>query len=222
MSDSVPASESTKPKNLSEELSEWSYLNTLTQEELRLLDEQIDTLREMSAPLEKVEVPINDISRLGTGAFLTNTPSAEFLKTFGDDAFRVDAITKSMERDSQRRFWGDTDVRGCYLVVIESGDTVSAIHLPFNAAEDLENFTTQVSRLTLPLGQSNSSSAKVHIAGGFEEPASRDTMAALTHFLAKNIKEVEIGTLDVLGRDQGARMPIFDIQERKMYEVSLS
>ncbi len=205
--------------NLSEEHSPWSYLAAIPPADLVKLDEQLTELRKMSAPLENLSLPISEMARLGTGAVLTNRVTAEFLDTFGpDDIYRAQR-QRAFANDAQRRYWGDTDVRGCYFVVLESGDTFSAIHLPFNAAEDLDNFGLQLRRLVTPIKSTGVTSARLHIAGGFEEPASRDTLASLTHGLASSLSDVEISTLDVLGRDQGARKPVFDTETRKMYEA---
>jgi hypothetical protein len=207
--------------NISEDFTEWSYLASLSQEDRKKLDDQIGVMRELSAPLETIPLNINSIARLGTGAALTNNVNKEFLDTYGATDLYDEARGRYFKEQSKLRYWGDTDVRGCYLVVLESGDALSAVHLPFNAAEDAESLERQLNRLSIPISSTGATSTKIHIAGGFEEPASKDTLASLTHYLAKTFQEVEIGTLDVLNREQGARMPVFDTETKKMYEAAL-
>lgn len=211
-----------KESLLGQERSEWSYFAGTEEEELRELDERIGGLREQSEPPARKYIDTLESENVGTGAFITNNPSEEFINEFRPNASEGDkeSLRSYMTQHSDRRYFGSTDVRGCVFVLVREPDSevFSAGHIPFNSAEDKEGMERNMDLLTTPI---ESEAARVDIVGAYEEEASIDTLAAIVKELEDRYQNISYETVDVLNRNSGDRKPYFDRVDGKVYESGL-
>lgn len=201
------------------------FSSDLTEEDLAKVDQDLQNLRDRSQDLDRVPKPDDeDFARIGTGAFLTNHLTADVIRSYGENG---DLIAGYMQKQSGRRYWGDTDVRGCLFAVLSGGineqgnPILSAMHIPYDAASDRETLERMVGRLVSPFSDNPDTPVAVYLAGGYEEEESVDTIAASVSELTESLGNYDIKQVDVLGRSGAVRRPVFDTKEGKLSEIQL-
>lgn len=216
MTENAPHLLNAKPEN--------SFLNTVSGLELIRLQHTLKRFSQRHDEIPKMAQPLlENYAQLGTGSFLINTVTETVMESIAEDTQTKTLIKHILEVEGKKRFWGDTDVRGCIFTVLldknKNPPTISAQHIRFNTADTKSELENQFRVLVSPF--SDVSDLEVHLVGGLDEATSIDTLASFIHKLQKTFTKINYKTIDILNKNQTqkARRPVFDTKTQKMFYI---